>query len=343
MINDQLVQDVARLSRGAGERHHRRVCGRKTGQLALQRRLDEQPIVTPEVLVVGQYACQRDQEVLLGVDGPTTQLDAADVVALIHQVEECLDVVAHDVPPDEVHHAAEGFETFVIVCGRNRSEVSMQCRHNLGVGRRRDDLACLLALSPADPAVHHELTIVRQLVQHIGERTRSRLVPDQNVGAELVPLLVQYVELLPLPRFSGAEVDRGTETWRVAVLECSESCRSALQTIDDVDIILQVLSIATRMNPVTAHAEDNVPDCATLLEDAYQLIRPGSRNDFALVVCDQEATKRFRVDDSPENDISGRRLIESGTDNLDGITHRRTFRRWCASLHQQRDSFTIWK
>lgn len=120
--------------------------------------------------MVGEHPCECDHERLLGVDGATTQLDAADVVALIDNVKKHLDVVAHDVATDEVHHTVESLEPAIVVTRADRAKVAVNCRDHLAVSDRGDELTRLATLRPADPAVHHEGAIVRQLVQHVGHR-----------------------------------------------------------------------------------------------------------------------------------------------------------------------------
>lgn len=135
------------------------------------------------------------------------------------------------------------------------------------------------------------------------------------------------MKLLALPLLGGVEVDGRTEPRCKAVLECPQCCRPALEAVNDVDVILQELGTFASGHVAAPHAEHDVGNGLALLEHPHQLIGSGPRDDFTLIVRNQEVAEGLGVDDSPENDISGRRLVESGTDNLDGITHRLTFRR----------------
>lgn len=331
MVDHQGVQDIPGLAIGSSQVHDRWIVHREGGNLLLEGRLDEESVLTPEDVVVVEHPCQAQEKTLLGVGSPP-ELDISDVPGLINELEEGLDVVAHGGAPNDLHQSVHSGHTTVDVRRLDGAKMTMHPSYTLGVGRGRDQLTSLATLTPADAVMHDEHAILGQLQQHSDDLDIDSHVVDQDVGADARSLLVEDMELLPLPGIAGAEVHGRTEMRHVPLLHRTVGGGNPLEAIDDIDLIPQDVGrlIDTQRITLAPHAKDDVRYGRPLNEGLDKLVGPSPGEGLALIVCDHQARERAGVNDPAQDNLAVRCEINGRIADLNVATHGE--RPFCSGL-----------
>ena len=322
MVNHQGVQNIPRLAIGSRQVHDRWIVHREGGNLLLESRLDKEPVLAPEDIVVVEHPRQTHEETLLGMGCPS-ELDVSDVPRIVDELEEGLDVVTHGGAPNNLHQGIHRSHTTVDVRRLDGTEVTMHPSHTLGVGRGRNQFTRLATLSPADPVVHDERPILGQLQQHGNHLVVDGHVVNQDVGADAGPLLIQDVELLPLPSIAGAEVHRRTEVRHVPLLHRPLGSGDPLEAIDDVDLIPQNVGrlIEIQRIALPTHTEHNVGHGRPLNEGIDKLVGTSTRKGLTLIVCDHQARERAGVNDPTQDNLAIWGKVDCRIADLNVATH----------------------
>lgn len=162
MVEKELVEDLRRLAAGPGEVRHLRIRDRKERDFTNHVTIDEEPPSPPEHLVSGEETREAREERSAHVRRAGPERDRPDAPALIHDVEERLDVLAERGRADRLRDLLETAGEIVDVGAATRPEVGMEGTRRLEIRDGGDDMPAMHLLRPAHAPLHHELAILRE-------------------------------------------------------------------------------------------------------------------------------------------------------------------------------------
>ncbi len=223
-------------------------------------------VPVPEIVEVGERACEDTEEALLDLDGAIREDDLPHPEARVDEFEECVDICAHRGSADLFHDLVEVGRDILIVRSASiapGTEAAMEDVSDTAHCHRGDDLLAEPALLPLDAAVQGEGLILAQLRNHVdGLEVRLRIT-QEHVHGDLRTGQVENLEAIPLPVVRRVEMNRAADAdvgTRVLGEDRSGSTH-ALETVDNVDFIeedvIPIFLVGTPC-PVSTHAEFDV-------------------------------------------------------------------------------------
>lgn len=162
VLDHQVVEHVVGSAAGTGQIADRGILDVEPLQLGPHRCRDLELLADPEVLVGTQDVGESRQEGGLQDGGALLVLDVGDPPALVDELEEGARVVRERLPAHGVDHLVETCHHRAHVRAATRSEVAVQARDRLDVGRGRHQLRLAGVLAPLDTIPQHEAGVTRQ-------------------------------------------------------------------------------------------------------------------------------------------------------------------------------------
>lgn len=328
VVDDQLVQQVARRSAGRGQFADVRVADVEASQLPSVRGRHHQALLPPEDGVGREEVGQRCQESQVELRVGVAVGHRGDPPAFVDDVEERLDVGTHDVPARTFVDRLPALGQLGRLGGATRADVAVQTSHGLEVGHGGDHVLTGHALAPADLALEDEVLGLGQAVEQLHALVLVLEVAQQDVGADANPFGVEHLEALLLPPGGGVEVDRRSQARHGAVLpvEQVDGGGDPLQAVHDVDGAEQVEGAVVVVAAVlTTHAQIDVGHLADA-ERQLDVGHLGTRQSLALVGVHLEHPERVRVDDASQHHgfpaVGHLDDVQGTLDHLDALTRR---------------------
>ncbi len=319
VLDEVPVERVRRHAARGRQSHQLRVVDRELGELVDDALVDDELVAVPEVDVVAEHLGEGDQERCLQERSSLAVGHPADAPGLVDDVEEEPDVLDERGPTDVVHDLLQAVGQLDHVGARTGAGVTVEPPDHLDEGRRGEQVvATAHLLLPADLVREDEGLAAGELVERVHRRHGHPLVAQGHVAGEAGLTDVEVLEALALPLLVRPEVDDRSQVGDhlAGLVEQHLLCgRDPLQAVHDVDGVLQVEAAADLTAPLASHAEVDVRHSAAhqrLLELADLLLG----EDLALVVVDLEEAKAVRIDDTAQDDLPLRGLVEGGVDHL---------------------------
>ncbi len=320
MLQHQDVEQLAGLAGGRGQPRDFGVSDRELSDLPQEVRLDEETTPPPEVLILAEDGGEAPEEGLTQVRRTLLERHALDAPGRVHQIEKRLDVVAHDGPAGGHEDLLQATGQIRQLVGPARPHVGMQGSDRLHQRECVDQVLTPHPLGPADLLAHDELLVVREGEEHLDHVDIQAHIAQDDVGADLHPLLVEDAEPLALPGLRGVQVDQGAET-RLSTLEAKLLGRGdPLQSVDDERPILQEVEAVPEDRLAAAHPQLHVGHAIAGLHGFHQGRDLGERLNLPLVGVGLQLVQRYRVNDAPDHDgIAATRstFVECSVDNFD--------------------------
>jgi hypothetical protein len=260
--HDHRVEEVGRgCALGADHRSDRRIVDLDGLELLLEVGRHREVVAVPEDRVVRQDLGNDEEEGALEERRPLA-VDLAEIPALVQELEELLHVVPEGLQPDLVQDAVDAECDLKDVGALTRTPVREETTDGLDVDRGGNQLALLGRLIPLDASAQGELVVMGQAVEPADGRDDVLLVAKVDVGAQLGPLVVEDLELLPLPILVVADGDQGADLRRcrvVAVLHDRHARRDALKAVDHEHGIEQLdAAVIHDVESTTTHVEHDI-------------------------------------------------------------------------------------
>lgn len=262
VLRHQVLKRASGHAGATGEGLDPGVIHGEAGQLTTEICGDHQTRAVPEVLVIAQDASEGLQEAGLQVRCHVAIDHVLDAEALVDQPEEACHVVGEVTLAsfvDDLRHAGTSQRARVALA---RTEVAVQPTHGLVERDRGDQIAATHVLAPRHLVVEHELRLLgRDLEHQVSRRNGLRQVPEDDVRVQTGLTDVQRLEAGTFPCFVGVEVDDCADVGHEAFVDELFTSALALQSVDDVDVVLKNEdAIFDLLGVVAAHAQIDVWD-----------------------------------------------------------------------------------
>lgn len=305
VIDKIVVELIQSLTGGATKVRMNRFVHIELVQSPPQWHVNEQPLVVapPELGMIREEAREHEEEAVLDVRRLLVMLKVSQTPSAIDQIEEQTHVISHHPDTYVVHDAVEMRTDHVLVVRQTVDLVHMQGAHELAEAECPDKLAALV-LRPRHLVVQCEFGVVAELVQHANARARLTTVEHDLVRGNTATLGVHRDEHFALPRVISIKVDGHAEIdrWFIRVVSHVHLCRGyALQAVDDVRRVLQIVHAVAQLVLVAAHAKIQVLEWLTgfeRLEDAHERRWLLS---FALVIIYLKRIEALRVNHAAQD------------------------------------------
>lgn len=303
MPDEELVQHLASLAARRCQSCDLGILNPEFRDFQLDTAVGLEFVPVPEIIEVGERACEDTEEALLDLDGAIREDDLPHPETRVDEFEECVDICAHRVSAYLFHDLVEVGRDILIVRSAATTpgtEAAMEDVCDTAHRHRGHDLLTEPALLPLDATLQGEGLIKAQLRDHVdGLEVRLR-IPQKHVHGDLRTGQVQNLEAIPLPVVRRVEMNRTADVdvgTRVLGDDRSGSTH-ALETVDNVDFIekdvISILLVGTPC-PVSTHAEFNVRHCrhqVGLLELGHLV----AVQDLSLVFVDLETVDGRGID-----------------------------------------------